>query len=257
MAETPYTKYKQRLASQMQTNSSLRNMNKSIARFSQPFQELNNQMQSSLQQGNATLGAKLLATIRGQQQVHGMNEQMYLTGQEGAEMRRQSIQDKITDISLQEDAWKQQQKEQKRQAQTGALRTGAQILGAAAGLALGGVGSIALGSAAGSLVGGAVGIDKSGNITAKPEQWDTGMMMQGATEIAGSLVNQANEKKVSGMYQRFSQDMPKIAPMMEKMSANEFNMFYPQIISAMQRGDMDAYEALLKPYYVGQIEGTY
>lgn len=264
MADNPYSRYRKRLASQLQNNDSLRFMNQSIKRFSQPYQEMNNQIQAALNRGNASVGAKLLATIRGGQQVHGMAEQMYLTGQNQAQQRKDTIVDKIGEINLQEDIYEKQRKAEKRAKQTGALKTGISaglgLLGAGIGSLVPGIGTIAgagFGSGLGNILGGMMGIDSRGNLSAKPEDWDAGMMLSGASEIAGSYAGMVNEKRVSNMYNRLSTDLPKAMPMIDKMSSNQFNLFYGQMLSALQRGDMAAYENLMKPYYVGQIEGEY
>lgn len=255
MADNPYSKYRKRLASQLQGNDNLRFMNQSIKRFSQPYQEMNNQLQAALNRGNASVGAKLLAAIRGGQQVHGMAEQMYLTGQNQAQQRKDTIVDKINEVGLQEDIYKKQQKEQKRASQNNLLKTGIgagfSLLGAGLGSIVPVIGTIAgagLGMGLGNMLGGMLGIDKNGNLSAQPKDWDTGMMLNGVGEMASSYAGMVNEKNVSKMYNRLSTDLPKAMPAIDKMTSNEFNLFYAQVLSALQRGDMTAYDNLMRPY---------
>lgn len=255
MADNPYSKYKKRLAAQLQSDDNLRFMNQSIKRFSQPYQEMNNQLQAALNRSNASVGAKLLAAIRGGQQVHGMAEQMYLTGQNQAQQRKDTIVDKITEAGLKEDEYNKQQKELKRAKRNELLKTGISagftLLGAGLGSIVPGVGTIAgagLGSGLGNTLGGLIGLDKNGNLSVQPKDWDTGMMLTGIGEMASSYSSMVNEKNVSKMTNKLSTDLQKAKSSIDNMTLSEYNTFYTQILLAIQRGDTAAYDNLMKPY---------
>lgn len=255
MATNPYTKYKQRLFGQMQENPELNLMNQSIAGLSTPFQELNNQLQSALRQGNASPGAKVAAAVRGSQQLQDERSALFSTALQNMTQRRSAIMGQISDFSVKEAEWDEQNAEIESDKKTKALRAGLQIGGMAVGAIVGtivapGAGTMQgakIGAAGGQFLGGFVGIDKNGDLTVKPEQFDVDQIMQGAAGVLGTFEGMANEKRINEMSKQMAKDMgsKNWTQGIKDMSEEEWAMLYPQITGAIARGDMDTYNQLM------------
>ena len=243
-----YTKYRQRLMGKMQEQPELRLMNRSIASMSQPFQELNNQLQSMLQQGNASPGARVSATLRGQQQLQDERSSIFSQALTTMEQRQGQLGDKFAEVSMKEAELHEQQKQEKADKQTNALRTGLQIAGMVAGIALapatGGMSLMAsagLGASLGQMAGGFVGLDKNGNLTAKPEQYDTQAIMQGASSAIGTYAGHLNEKNMAAASTELAGALsdPMISERLSKMPTEQIALISGQLQYMIQTGNYD------------------
>lgn len=253
--ENPYEKYKKRLFTRMQDNPELQLMNQSISKLSRPFQEINNQLQASLQQGNASAGAKVQATLRGQQQLQGVQQQLYEPLLNNMTMRNTQIQEKYADLSMQEEQWEDQQKAEKAQKNTKILRAGLTIAAMAVGALLaaptGGVSLVAgasIGASLGTLGGGFMGINKKGNLSVDPDDWDAEAIVQGASGVLSTYASHLNEQSVAQMSNDFATKMndPKIMETLAtKMPKEQLYLWYGQITGAIMRGDRPTFDQLL------------
>lgn len=251
--ENPYSKYKQRLFSKIQENPELRLMNKAIAQTAMPFQELNNQLQSSLQMGNASPGAKVAATLRGQQQLQDERQQMYGQAVDAMQNRTGQLEDKLGEVMMKEEEWRQAEIEQKAAKRTAALRTGLQIAGMVIGTiataGVGGMGILAgmgIGGGIGQMVGGVTGIDKDGNLSVDPENFDTEAIIQGAVGAASTYSQYANEKQMKSVMATVTQKLssPEVMAAFDKMKPEQVVLYGTMLQNAINSGDMEAATAL-------------
>jgi len=252
-----YTKYRQRLASQMQTNPELNLMNKTIAGLSSPFQEMNNQLQSVLQQTNASAGARVAATVRGQQQLQDERQGMYSKAVDAMSARTTQLTDKFAEVSMKEAELAEQQKIEKSEKRTGAMRTGLKIAGMVIGGALaaptGGMSLMAglsIGGGLGQMAGGAMGIDKQGNLSMDASQFDPEAIITGAATAVGSYVGHLNETKLNEMSKTIADKLsdPNTVKAVNEMSPAAIGLLRGQLESAVLRGDQETVDSLLSQF---------
>lgn len=252
--ENPYSKYKQRLYGQLQENPELDLMNRSIGGLSQPFQEINNQIQSMLQRDNSSPGAKVAATLRGEQQLQDERSTLFGQALGAMEQRKDSILNKVAEIDIRSEEWENQQEELKAKRKTSILRTGLQLAGMAVGAiataATGGIAPLvgaAIGGGIGQTAGGFMGIDKDGNLSTSPENFDAEAIMQGASGAIGAYAGYANEKKINGMAGTLATAMatPEFIDAAGKMPSEQLALWSGQFQSAIMRGDEATLNALI------------
>ena len=256
----PFTPYKNRLTARLQENPEMEMMSRSIAGISLPFQQLNNQLQSSLQQGNATPGAKVLATTRGQQQLQETSSGIYTQAISAKNQRTDALQNEIGKVTMQEEQYDEQKKAEKAAKRTAVLRTALQIAGGVAGgiiSAPGGLAGITFGAKTGAglgqAAGGLVGIDKNGHLTAEPDQMDPEAIMQGAGDVLGAYSEKVNEKSISDMTVQLSETMqsPEFIKSTENWTPQQWALNGSLIQSALLRGDRSFLDRFMANYSSG------
>ena len=249
----PFTPYKNRLTARLQENPEMEMMSRSIAGISLPFQQLNNQLQSSLQQGNATPGAKVLATTRGQQQLQETSSGIYTQAISAKNQRTDALQNEIGKVTMQEEQYDEQKKAEKAAKRTAVLRTALQIAGGVAGGIVGGIPGAKIGAGLGQSAGGLVGIDKNGHLTAEPDQMDPEAIMQGAGQVFSAYSTKVNEKSISDMTVKLSETYTseKFKEVTKDWSPTQFATLNSMTQLAILRGDKAAFQAI-----IGQFDGS-
>lgn len=249
----PFTPYKNRLIARLQENPEMEMMSRSIAGISLPFQQLNNQLQSSLQQGNATPGAKVLATTRGQQQLQETSSGIYTEAISAKNQRTDALQNEIDKVTMQEEQYDKQKKAEKAAKRTRVLRTALQIVGGVAGGIVGGIPGAKIGAGLGQAAGGIAGIDKNGHLTAEPDQMDPEAIMQGAGQVFSAYSTKVNEKSISDMTVRLSDTMqsPEFIKATESWTPQQWALNGSLIQSALLRGDESFINRFMANYSSG------
>ena len=254
----PFTVYKNRLTARLQENPEMEMMSRSIAGISLPFQQLNNQLQSSLQQGNATPGAKVLATTRGQQQIQESSSGIYTQAISAKTQRTEALQNEIGKAAMQEEQYAEQHADEKAAKRTNVLRSGLKIAGTTIGAIIGAyAGNPVMGAkygySIGSAASGIVGIDKKGHLTASPDQMDPEAIMQGAGDVLGAYSEKVNEKSISDMTVQLSETMqsPEFIKSTENWTPQQWALNGSLIQSALLRGDRSFLDRFMANYSSG------
>ncbi len=200
-----YETYLNRLRNIKASRPEMRVYQQSLSKLAQPFNILNRKMASLTQRGGASTASQVAALNEGRGQWNEMQRESYGTAVEAAGNREQALDLKIADVEMQNEQYKDQQRKEKAAKRSGILRTVLSGVGMAAGALLaaptGGV-SMLLGSALGGAIGqtasGFMGINKDGNLSLDPDEWDIGAIEQGLTSTIQSLATNANQAEMKG-----------------------------------------------------------
>jgi len=220
---TAWQNYLTKLSSTRSEQPELKAMSITNRTFTEPFSVLNRKMQGILNMDNASVGAKIQAALKGQQQVQNMQEQM---SDKALTMQSDRIAQQDTEIAKAQLAVDQEQEQLKAERQaknTQILRKGLEVAGSITGLVLGhgSTSAMSLGGSIGKTASSFFGIDKSGHVTADPEQWDMDQAVAGLQETGGILARQANTKQTQSKMYWISQNSGKIAKIYENLSKSD------------------------------------
>lgn len=232
--------------------------------LSEPFNVLNSQMASLTQRGGASSAKQMASLKQGRDQWNQAQNQAYnqaLTVESGRQERLDTV---IAETELKKSefermeadrlkAEKDAENKQKRARQTGALRTGLQLAGMGVGALLapvtGGASAIVtsalLGGAIGQTAGGFVGIDKGGQLTVKPEDWDMDAIGQGLSSVATQVAYNANQAETKNKMSLFSQSAPDIQRGISTMTPAQADMFRIQVQNALLNGSYTDLQSIL------------
>jgi hypothetical protein len=252
-----YETYLQRLYKNRQESPETEMLGQATKRFTEPFSIINKKLQATLNMDKASVGAKIMASLQGQQQIQGMAENMSDKAVTMRSERIGKIDESIAQTEANMAAEREREKQEKAAKNTSTLRAGLTAAGfiAAALLAIptGGItlaaipaiaGAGALGGLAGQFAGGFVGINKGGHLSADPDEWDmqaTVGALQEAGQIGTQMAVDANMKKNLAT---MSATMPVIGSMIEKMNEKQAPIFAFGLKNAILYGD----EPTIKDY---------
>lgn len=197
--------YLNRLRNIKASRPEMRVYEQNLSRLAQPFNILNRKMASLTQRGGASTASQVAALNEGREQWNQMQRESYNTAVESAGKREEAIDLKIADVEMQNEQYKEQKRKEKAANRSGILRTVLSGIGMGAGALLaaptGGM-SMLLGSALGGAIGqtasGFMGINKDGNLSLDPDEWDIGAIEQGLTSTVQSLAANANQTETKG-----------------------------------------------------------
>lgn len=200
-----FENYLNRLRNIKANRPEMRVYEKSISKLAQPYNILNRKMASLTQRGGASTASQVAALNEGRNQWNELQRDSYGTAVESAGKREEALDLKIADVEMQNEQYKDQQRKEKAAKRSGILRTVLSAVGMGAGALLaaptGGM-SMLLGSALGGAIGqtasGFMGINKDGNLSLDPDEWDIGAIEQGLTSTVQSLATNANQAEMKG-----------------------------------------------------------
>jgi hypothetical protein len=246
-----YEKYLNRLRNIKTSRPEMQVYERNMAKLAEPYNILNRKMAQMTQAGGASTAAQVAALNEGRQQWNTLQQDNYSQALGAASQREERIDTKIAEVEFQNDQYKDQQRREKSAKRTGALRTALSGIGMAAGAALaiptGGMSMLAgaaLGGAIGQTASGFMGINKDGNLSLDPEEWDTGVIEQGLTSAVTQLATNASQRETrdklglindqAGGISRFIQDNPDAAPVISF-----------QIMNTLENGSFDDLMSLI------------
>lgn len=200
-----YETYLNRLRNIKSSRPEMRVYEHNLSRLAQPFNILNRKMASLTQRGGASTASQVAALNEGRGQWNQMQRESYGTAVESAGKREEALDLKIADVEMQNEQYKDQQRKEKAAKRSGILRTVLSGIGMGAGALLaaptGGMSMLlgaSLGGAIGQTASGFMGINKDGNLSLDPDEWDIGAIEQGLTSTVQSLATNANQAEMKG-----------------------------------------------------------
>ena len=195
-----YERYLNRLRGMKTRRPEMQIYERNMALMAEPYNILNRKMAEMTQSGGASTAAQVAALNEGRGQWNQIQQQNYGQALDSASRREEQIDARIADVEFQNDQYKDQQRRLRASRRTGVLRTAISGLGMALGAALaiptGGMSMLAgsaLGGAIGQTASGFMGINKDGNLSLDPEEWDVNTIEQGLVSTVTSLASNANQ----------------------------------------------------------------
>lgn len=238
-----YENYLNRLRNIKLNRPEMQVYERNMAQMAQPFNILNRKMGQMTQRGGASTASQVAALNEGRDQWNQMQRQNYGQALDSASQREGAIDMKIAEVSFQNDQYKEQQKKEKAAKRSDTLRTILSGVGMAAGAALaiptGGMSLMAgaaLGGAIGQTASGFMGIDKDGNLSVDPDDWDVNVIEQGLTSTVTQLASNANQQTTKNMMGMISSQAGNISQYVMS-NPDMANVFLFQIENAMQSGN--------------------
>jgi hypothetical protein len=231
---------------------------RNIAQMSQPFNIMNRKMAQMTQAGGASTAAQVAALSEGRQDWNRMQSNMYSQTMDAIGEREERLDTKIAEVELQNEQYKEQQRREKAAKRTGLLRTVVSGIGMAAGAALapltGGASMLAgaaLGGAIGQTASGFMGINKDGNLSLNPDEWDMGTIEQGMVSTVTQLATNANQRATKKTYDTYSKNSDRIMKYISENpdSAMQVRFDLEQLLSNGDEAGLSGYlDSLLGGY---------
>ena len=249
-----YERYLNRLRGIKASRPEMKLYERSIASMAAPYNILDRKVAQMTQAGGASTAAQVAALNEGRSQWNQLQQEGYTQALQTATNREAALDTKIAEVEFANEQYKEQKKAEKAAKRSEALRTGLQVAGMIAGAALaaptGGMSLMmgaSLGGSIGQVAGGFVGVNKKGNLSMNPEEWDTGLISQGLASTASILSTHANQQDTKAMMAEFTSEG-------NLKELNDFITAHPklettlrmQLQLAISSGDIDALKRIFE-----------
>lgn len=257
-----YETYLNRLRNIKANRPEMKVYERNLSAMAQPFNLLNRKMASLTQRGGASTAAQVAALNEGRGQWNQLQQQGYGQALDAAGKREEGLDLKIAEVEMQNEQFKEAQSKEKAAKRTSALRTGLQVGGMALGALLaaptGGM-SLLMGASLGGVIGqtasGFMGVNKDGNLTTNPEEWDTELIGQGLSSTAQVLTTNANQMDTKNKLNFVSANAGKLGAHIMSNPANA-PMIQFQFENLMKNGSMSDIEAWFNSLSGGTPAGS-
>jgi hypothetical protein len=212
-----YENYLNRLRNIKANRPEMRVYEHNMASLSQPFNILNRKVAQMTQAGGASTAAQVAALNEGRGQWNQMQQHNYGQALDAAGRREGQVDMKIAEVEFQNDQYKEEQRREKAARRSGLLRTVISGIGMAAGAVLapltGGASMLAgaaLGGAIGQTASGFMGVNKDGNLSLNPDEWDMNTIEQGMMSTVTQLATNANQRAAKNTFGAYSENSGRI-----------------------------------------------
>lgn len=213
-----YERYLSRLRNLKASRPEMQVYERNMAQMAEPYNILNRRMAQMTQAGGASTASQVAALNEGRGQWNQMQQQNYGQAVDAVSKREGQIDAKIAEVEFQNEQYKEEQRRRKAARRSGLLRTVVSGIGMAAGAVLapltGGASMLAgaaLGGAIGQTASGFMGINKDGNLSLNPDEWDMGAIEQGLASTASILATSANQNATKNKVGILSSNADKIS----------------------------------------------